>query len=75
MPCTRCGKKVINSSRLRVRYCVCGECNHCHVGYVSHSNALYGRHWWKKKTKGIQREPLVCHPCQSHGGHGAIPDS
>ncbi len=71
MPCSNCNRSVRNSNGCRVRYCVCGKCNHCHVGGICPD----GRHWYLQKdlncNKIKHRKKYMM--CQSHGGHGWIP--
>lgn len=77
MPCTRCGKRW--SRHHLIDYCVCGECNECHDGYVSHDF----KHWYTPQLLDTLKNPLPKHlqPSpkrvllgQSHGGHSAIPE-
>ncbi len=72
MPCKICGKCVENGQGLRVRYCKCGACNHCHLGYVIGAHGPWEPHWYKNKTE--LGNVLRWKPCQSHGGSG-IPDA
>ena len=71
MPCSNCGKKVTDSrSGNNVWYCVCGYCNHCHVGGIRSS------HWYLRKNgSNTLADAHKYINGQSHGGHGWIPDA
>ena len=56
----------------RVRYCVCGYCNHCHVGgFCPYENFWYLQKLIGKNKNQPSRYPVL--PGQSHGGHCWIP--
>ena len=76
MPCI-CGRSVRNLVRksdkksCKVRYCLCGFCNHCHVGGFYPQSLS----WYTKKNFLIKNQILLPRELnQSHGGHGWIPD-
>ena len=69
MPCGKCGKTVNkgNDNGCRVRYCICGLCNHCHITGLCPS----GPYWYRQKGTRGRRSRFVSN--SSHGGHGFIP--
>ena len=72
MPCI-CGRSIQNPSNknCKVRYCLCGRCNHCHIGGFCPNSMT----WYTKKNSKIKNQRLmVRQPNESHGGHGWIPD-
>jgi hypothetical protein len=72
MPCI-CGKSVKKPSNLqcKVRYCLCGRCNHCHKGGFCPISMT----WYTKKNKKIPNQKLdVRYANQSRGGHNFIPE-
>ena len=73
MPCIICGKSVKNTGNplCKVRYCLCGTCNHCHIGGFCPRSMT----WYTKKNNKLPNQKLeVRKTNQSHGGHGWIPD-
>ena len=64
-----CGKSVRRgkATGCRVRYCICGSCNHCHISGLC-PNALTWYH--QKGTNGFQRKRELL---ESHGEHGWVP--
>ena len=59
MGCTSCGKTVTTNG---VRYCRCGTCCCCHLGWICPD----GKFWWRKAGTGGHRQPYAVG--QSHGG-------
>lgn len=73
MPCLNCRRRVENTKGEYVRYCVCGCCNFCHIGYVGKKTAIVDyEHWYLKKEPHCGM-PKRKDPLQSHGGHRCIP--
>lgn len=75
MSCPMCAKSVKRKGKAagcRIRYCLCGICNHCHKNGICPN----GKHWFTQKKigngKGRQHWPKF-QPGQSHGGHGFVP--
>lgn len=74
MPCKNpsCGQSVDHPKHhgCRVRYCVCGYCNHCHFNYICPD----GGHWYlKQQSHKHLDDRMKFTPGQSHGGN-AVPD-
>lgn len=74
MPCTKCNKSVITEKKnnCRLRYCLCGECNHCHLGGICSDN----KGWYQqalKKSDPRYKPRERFDKSQSHGGHEYIP--
>lgn len=74
MPCTKCRKEVSDSKPgANVWYCVCGECNFCHVTGVSYTSG--DPHWFTKWTENRDKKKGIVKfiKGQSHGGHSFVP--
>lgn len=71
MPCSKCQQSVTcpQISGCRVRYCVCGLCNHCHLGGICPD----GNFWYKKAKKNATAIRAPYTSGQSHGGHNYVP--
>lgn len=63
--CNYCNKQ-------RKEFCVCGDCNHCHLGGWNLNDKSYQLHWYHSVREG--GTPILVTLGQSHGGHGWIPD-
>jgi hypothetical protein len=73
MPCRNCGRSISKPkcTGCRVLYCHCGNCNHCHIGFVHWGSENIGAHWFEDARSSKKCAPFI--PGQSHGGHGAVP--
>ena len=64
-------KKCYNEHKLdnncNQQFCVCGYCNHCHIGGFCPDH----KYWYQHEGTG-ERSPIL--PGQSHGGHSWVPD-
>ena len=71
MPCSNCNRTVLNSEKCRVIYCVCGKCNHCHVGEICPD----GNHLYLEKVLNCKRYHIrkFYKPCNSNCSHVYIP--